>query len=148
MSVRGLCVDRDDVLDDSGWAWFIPLHDSTTSVGVVVNQERYRERCKAPPGTSMVERYREMLSHAPRLIDLIGSGTLVAKPSEGEPASANKLVRSASDFSYSAPAYAGNNFRIVGDAGGALHRADNTSLPDGCLQRSLTRSSRRASTSP
>ena len=139
---------RNDVLDDAGWAWFIPLHDSTTSVGIVVNQERYRERCKALPGTSTVERCREILSLAPCSIKLIGSGTMVATPSEDEPAGANKLVRSASDFSYSAPAYAGNKFRIVGDAGGTFHRADRTSLPDDCLQRSLTRSSRRASTSP
>ncbi|KAF8973166.1 hypothetical protein BDZ97DRAFT_1900957 [Flammula alnicola] len=52
--------------DESGWAWFIPLHNGTTSVGVVMNE---------------------------------------------------KIVKSASDFSYSAPSYAGSGYRIVGDAG-------------------------------
>lgn len=106
-------------LDDSGWAWFIPLHDGTTSIGVVVSQKRYQERCKTLPGSSTLARYQALLPLAPNLIRLVGRGTLVSKASsDGSQSSAEALVRSAADFSYSAPRYAGDSFRIVGDAGG------------------------------
>ena len=72
-----------------------------------------------PPGSSTVARYRAMLSLAPNLIRLLGCGTLISKPSsDGFRSPADTLVRSAADFSYSAPQYAGDSFRIVGDAGG------------------------------
>ncbi|KAF9243103.1 hypothetical protein BU15DRAFT_86521 [Melanogaster broomeanus] len=93
--------------DESGWAWFIPLHDGTTSIGVVMNQKLYNEN-----------RYQAFLSLAPNLTDLIGCGVLVSKPSvDGPLGSMDPLVRSTSDFSYSAPDYGGNSFRIIGDAG-------------------------------
>ncbi|KIJ65857.1 hypothetical protein HYDPIDRAFT_109904 [Hydnomerulius pinastri MD-312] len=104
--------------DDSGWAWSIPLHDGTTSIGVVMNQKLYNERTKALPGSSTATRYQSFLSLAPHVFNLIGDGVLVAKPSvDGPPGSLDPLVRSASDFSYSAPEYGGNSFRIIGDAG-------------------------------
>ncbi|KAK0504547.1 hypothetical protein EDD18DRAFT_1125355 [Armillaria luteobubalina] len=107
--------------DESGWAWFIPLHNGTTSVGVVMNQEVYNQKLKhptppspfpsasAPSGLNSdnATRYLASLSLAPHLVDLIGDkGMLV----EG-------TIAKASDYSYSAPSYAGNGFRIVGDAG-------------------------------
>ncbi|KAK0486022.1 FAD binding domain-containing protein [Armillaria novae-zelandiae] len=107
--------------DESGWAWFIPLHNGTTSVGVVMNQEVYNQKLKRPTSPSSfpsapapgdlnsdnTTRYLASLSLAPHLVDLIGDkGTLV----EG-------TIAKASDYSYSAPSYAGNGFRIVGDAG-------------------------------
>lgn len=114
---QNLCIDR--AIDDSGWAWFIPLHDGTTSVGVVVNQKQYQARLKMLPGSSTLARYQALLSLAPNLIHLIGCGTLTSKPSsDGARSPADALVRSAADFSYSAPQYAGDSFRIVGDAGG------------------------------
>ena len=71
------------------------------------------------PGCSTIARYQAMLSLAPNLIRLIGCGTLISKPSsDGSQSPADTLVRSAADFSYSAPQYAGDSFRIVGDAGG------------------------------
>ena len=39
-------------LDESGWAWFIPLHKGVTSVGVVVNKEIYTQRAKSRPERS------------------------------------------------------------------------------------------------
>ncbi|KIK78138.1 hypothetical protein PAXRUDRAFT_342290 [Paxillus rubicundulus Ve08.2h10] len=104
--------------DDSGWAWFIPLHDGTTSIGIVMHQELHNEKSKALHGSSTVSRYQAFLSLAPNLTELIGRGVLVSKLSvDGPPGSLDPLVRSASDFSYSAPEYGGNSFRIVGDAG-------------------------------
>ncbi|KAF8551969.1 FAD/NAD(P)-binding domain-containing protein [Imleria badia] len=120
----GLGTDREGapwfeaLTDDSGWAWFIPLHDGTTSIGVVVNQKRYLERWKGLPEASTLARYQALLSLAPNLICLIGCGTLISKPSSDcFGSSADALVRFAADFSYSASRYAGDTFRIVGDAG-------------------------------
>ena len=36
--------------DESGWAWFIPLHTGVTSVGVVVNKEVYTRRARSQSG--------------------------------------------------------------------------------------------------
>lgn len=58
--------------------------------------------------SSMTSRYLENIKLAPGLTDLITpSGRLVAGS-----------VKSASDFSYSAASYAGDGYRIIGDAGG------------------------------
>ncbi|KAF8160850.1 FAD binding domain-containing protein [Crassisporium funariophilum] len=107
--------------DESGWAWFIPLHNGTTSVGVVMNEKKYKAKCllPLPPSpfgdstaqysvdSTMVSRYLSNLSFAPGVVKLI---TRVGVLDE-------KSVKSASDFSYSSPSYAGNGYRIVGDAG-------------------------------
>ncbi|KAG2064894.1 FAD/NAD(P)-binding domain-containing protein [Suillus decipiens] len=104
--------------DESGWAWFIPLHDGTTSVGVVMNQEMYNERVRGLKGSSMEERYRLSATLAPGLIELLGSAELVQKEVVGgQPGQLEPLIRSASDFSYSASSYGGPGFRVVGDAG-------------------------------
>ncbi|KAG5636049.1 hypothetical protein H0H81_009245 [Sphagnurus paluster] len=105
------------VSDESGWAWFIPLHDGTTSVGVVMNQKCYNDLKDTPrphpirtfdtPTSSMVERYLSNLSFAPGLVKLLTPGGKMIQGS----------VKSASDYSYSAPSYAGNRYRIIGDAG-------------------------------
>ncbi|XP_006460852.1 hypothetical protein AGABI2DRAFT_221106 [Agaricus bisporus var. bisporus H97] len=105
--------------DESGWAWFIPLHNGTTSIGIVVNQKVYNAKADAlpsppfdgaqipnPDASSLTARYLSNLNFTPGVVRLIGEGKLV----EGS-------VKTASDFSYSAPAYAGPNYRIVGDAG-------------------------------
>lgn len=95
--------------DNTGWAWFIPLHNGQTSVGLIMNQESFAR--EAETGQSLVARYQTHLHLAPNLVKLIGDGTLVVKP--GEP-----IVRSAEDFSYQADRYAGDGYRIAGDAGG------------------------------
>ncbi|KAF9453992.1 FAD/NAD(P)-binding domain-containing protein [Macrolepiota fuliginosa MF-IS2] len=105
--------------DESGWAWFIPLHNGTTSVGIVVNQKYYNAKADTfPPApfdeaqtlnaaaSVLAARYLSNLALAPGVVRLVDQGKLV----EGS-------VKTASDFSYSAPSYAGPNYRIVGDAG-------------------------------
>ncbi|KAG9220643.1 hypothetical protein CCMSSC00406_0003742 [Pleurotus cornucopiae] len=97
--------------DETGWAWFIPLHNGTTSVGIVMNQKSHTDRTKQQVATgdgssTMTSRYLENILLAPGLVDLIGEGKMV-----------DGSVKSASDFSYSAPKYAGERYRIVGDAG-------------------------------
>ncbi|KAG2366746.1 hypothetical protein BDR07DRAFT_1395703 [Suillus spraguei] len=104
--------------DESGWAWFIPLHDGTTSVGVVMNQDMYNERVRALKGSSMEERYRLSAALAPGLVELLGPAKLVQKQVVGgQPGELEPLIRSASDYSYSASSYGGPGFRVVGDAG-------------------------------
>ncbi|KAG1860798.1 hypothetical protein F4604DRAFT_1789862 [Suillus subluteus] len=104
--------------DESGWAWFIPLHDGTTSIGVVMNQDMYNERVRALKGSSLEDRYRISTTLAPELIKLIGTGKMVQKEAHGgQPGQLDPLIRSASDFSYSASSYGGPGFRLVGDAG-------------------------------
>lgn len=108
--------------DESGWAWFIPLHNGTTSVGVVMDQKAYNEKLKQafppspfassqvpnPTGSNSVALYLCNLSLAPGIIKLITSAGYMIEGS----------VKSGSDYSYSASCYAGNHYRIVGDAGG------------------------------
>ncbi|KAG2136715.1 putative halogenase [Suillus clintonianus] len=102
--------------DESGWAWFIPLHDGSTSVGVVMDQESSNRKKKANRATSsgsesnLQTHYKEELNRAPGVLKLIGKGTL---RNDGKP----EAVKSASDFSYSASSYAGDHFRVAGDAG-------------------------------
>ncbi|KAG2036807.1 putative halogenase [Suillus americanus] len=102
--------------DESGWAWFIPLHDGSTSVGIVMDQESSSRKKMASRATSggsgpnLLAHYKEELSRAPGVLRLIGNGTL---RNDGTP----EAVKSASDFSYSAPSYAGDHFRLAGDSG-------------------------------
>ncbi|KAK0648450.1 hypothetical protein B0T16DRAFT_408212 [Cercophora newfieldiana] len=93
--------------DGSGWAWFIPLHDGTTSVGIVINQEvatRKKKEMGSPGGKAF---YLEMLKAVPRILGpMLKDATLVSDQ-----------IKAASDWSYSASSYASYNTRIVGDAG-------------------------------
>ncbi|KAJ3808325.1 FAD binding domain-containing protein [Lentinula aff. lateritia] len=125
--------------DESGWAWFIPLHNGKTSVGIVMNQEQYNAKAKSNSSSSdpqhecsLVGRYLVNLRLAPGVARLLCGKDVVLNGSDSEheiqtPIEEEILhqqaklepgsVRSASDFSYSAPNYAGKGFRIVGDAG-------------------------------
>ncbi|KAI0724125.1 FAD/NAD(P)-binding domain-containing protein [Fomitopsis betulina] len=148
--------------DESGWAWFIPLHNGLTSVGVVMAQKELGLRSRASSSASvsplmspaplfsapsafsgadggkmrprsqstlsartastLAERYRGFLQLAPGVQGLIGEGELVDVVGEGmgeqqDEAAAGRAVKSASDYSYCADVYAGEGWRIVGDAG-------------------------------
>lgn len=92
--------------EGSGWAWFIPLHDGTTSVGVVINQgiaTRKKKEMGSPGGKIF---YLEMLKVVPRILGpMFKDATLVSE------------IKVASDWWYSASSYASYNARILGDAG-------------------------------
>ena len=106
-------------IDGSGWAWFIPLHDGTVSVGIVMNQERSNAKKvadrEAGEDTSLVAHYLRQLPQTPSIVALLGGAKMVKKPDA-------PLISSASDYSYQATHYAGSRYRLVGDAGG--ERAD------------------------
>ncbi len=126
--------------DESGWAWFIPLHKGLTSVGIVMDQKQLgirsrasssasgspslgssvrRDTLSARTSSTLAERYLSFLELAPGVLDLIGDGELVSlKTDEDQDDDADTPVaRSASDYSYSASHYAGPGWRLVGDAG-------------------------------
>jgi len=113
-------------IDESGWAWFIPINNGSTSIGLVRNQKMFNEEGKNfvydpneiafdsgavpnPSNSTSTSRYITALSKlAPGIVQLITENGYMVEDS----------VKSASDYSYSAPAYAGPGFRLAGDAGG------------------------------
>lgn len=92
--------------DHSGWCWAIPLHDGTLSVGIVMRQDLSVARKKSLNSPSMVEFYKDCLTMSPEINARLAEAEL-----------ASPTIKAASDWSYSASAYAGPNFRLVGDAG-------------------------------
>ncbi|KAJ6454553.1 putative halogenase [Mycena vitilis] len=91
--------------DETGWCWFIPLHNGTVSVGVVLTEESSISKKRALPSGSLVTaHYLSQLKLAPAIIRLLGNGELVSE------------IKSAGDYSYSATNYAGPRYRLVGDA--------------------------------
>ena len=102
--------------DESGWAWFIPLHNDTVSVGVVLHQDFYSRKRKElrenSDDSSLEALYHATLdNYATDIKALLGEG----EPQESEDGTS---VKQASDFSYNAPRHAGPRYRVVGDAGG------------------------------
>ncbi|KAL4954430.1 FAD/NAD(P)-binding domain-containing protein [Aspergillus filifer] len=92
--------------DESGWAWFIPLHNGTTSVGIVRNQEIAKEK-KAAAG-NVDAYYEESFIVAPMLSGLLHQNGKAERVSP---------IQTASDYSYSSTTYSIPYARIVGDAG-------------------------------
>lgn len=93
------------VLDGTGWAWFIPLHNGTTSVGLVMQHTSFTAKKKAMESPSTREFFMQYVHDAPMISELLENAKLVSD------------VKSATDWSYSAPTYASPYIRIVGDAG-------------------------------
>lgn len=86
---------------------------------------RSQSTLSARTASTLAERYRGFLQLAPGVQGLIGEGELVDVVGEGmgeqqDEAAAGRAVKSASDYSYCADVYAGEGWRIVGDAGGRL----------------------------
>ncbi|KAK7028532.1 Sulochrin halogenase [Favolaschia claudopus] len=99
--------------DESGWAWFIPLHIGT-SVGVVMKQDKSdakRAAAKeAGEDSSLYGHYMRALECAPNVKAMLSEAQIIEKD--------GKLsVNTASDYSYHADSYAGPHYRLVGDAG-------------------------------
>ncbi|KAJ7138574.1 putative halogenase [Mycena filopes] len=93
------------LVDESGWVWFIPLHNGTTSVGIVLNEENSRvKKSKYSGPDAAKQHYLAEIQRAPNAVKLMGDAVLVSE------------VKSAGDYSYSSGAYAGPGFRVAGDA--------------------------------
>lgn len=88
-----------------GWAWYIPLHDGTTSVGAVV----HRDVVRAEPGKGKVavERiYRRALDGVGEFGRLMDGAEQVSE------------IRSIRDWSYRRKRFWGPGYVLVGDAAG------------------------------
>ncbi|KID93747.1 Tryptophan halogenase, partial [Metarhizium majus ARSEF 297] len=95
-----------EALDDgSGWAWFMPLHDGTRSVGIVQDQKMATEKKHELGRPPTLDFYKQCLEMAPRISKLLSQAELIPH------------VRAASDWSYTASTYHLPNARICGDAG-------------------------------
>lgn len=96
-----------EVLDDaSGWVWTIPLHDGTTSVGIVRRQDLNLAHRRSLDSPSDQEFYREVLKRSSIINETMMQDAEVVTE-----------IKTASDYSYSASAYSSPYVRIVGDAG-------------------------------
>jgi len=95
--------------DKKGWAWFIPLNDGTTSVGFVTHQNTSVERRSkvGPDGKkpTITEHYADMFQYAPHVKEFLKEGEMIPG-----------TTHSASDYSYWAAGYAGDHYRLCGDA--------------------------------
>jgi flavine halogenase len=105
--------------DESGWNWFIPLHNGTTSVSVVMKEtsrtwrKEATKRANQNVAPTPKQHYLDCLQLSPGLIDHLGDAKLV----EVGP---RPVVQNASDFSYNAPTYSGDRYHLIGDAAGEL----------------------------
>lgn len=82
----------------------------------VTIQKKAALREKNPEAYTLQAHYLDQLQHAPYLRDiLLKDATFRTDGGEGG-------VKSASDFSYSAKFYAGDHYRLVGDAAGMTYR--------------------------
>jgi hypothetical protein len=85
-----------------------------------------KKKSQFPSKNSLVEFYLEALNGAPEVKSLVGEGIMSNIASDG----GLPAVITASDYSYSASSYAGENYRIVGDAGGKFYISRPHSLND------------------
>lgn len=88
------------------------------SVGFVMDmevtiQKKAALREKNPDAYSLKAHYLDQMQYAPGVQELLKDATFREDGGEGG-------VKSASDFSYSANYYAGDHYRLVGDAAGML----------------------------
>lgn len=92
--------------DGAGWCWTIPLHNGTVSVGAVMRKDLFSEKKKSlGDNATNTQIMAECMKLCPTIGELLAPAELVSD------------IKQATDYSYSATAYAGPNFRIVGDAG-------------------------------
>lgn len=101
-------IDVNSYIDASGWGWFIPLHNGTTSIGIVQNQDQATAKKRELGSPSTKDFYLSSLDLIPgikKICENGGKGALVSD------------IKAASDWSYSASHYAFPYARLAGDAG-------------------------------
>lgn len=99
--------------DETGWCWYIPLHNGTISVGVVINEAENTRKRKAlrekSPDSTLKDYYLTQVKLATTITTMLEKAVLVSPE-----------IKSASDYSYSATKKSGPGFRLVGDAAGTV----------------------------
>ncbi|WP_029057908.1 NAD(P)/FAD-dependent oxidoreductase [Stappia stellulata] len=86
---------------EAGWIWFIPLHDGTVSVGLVLTHDHLRKERAA--GRSNEEIYDRTLQENPE------AKIILAKAERRE-------VRMETDYSYTSDRFSGPGYFMCGDA--------------------------------
>jgi len=90
---------------DDGWLWHIPLHDGTTSVGLVLHKTIFKE--KRQQGLTPEQIYMAAIQDSPLISGLLKNATLET----------TKGFHAEQDYSYMADALSGPGYFITGDAG-------------------------------
>jgi halogenation protein CepH len=89
---------------DSGWFWYIPLSDTTTSVGAVVNSELASAIRGDPEGM-----LHKLIGECPRIADMLAGAERITDGEYGR-------VRIRKDYSYYNSRFWRPGFALVGDA--------------------------------
>jgi FAD-dependent halogenase len=100
-----------------GWFWFIPLHDGTTSVGAVVDAQRFAG--SAAGDTEGL--YRRLIDACPAVAERLREGRLVSP------------VRIIRDYSYSSRSFHGPGYLLAGDAACFIDPVFSTGVHLACL---------------
>lgn len=85
----------------NGWIWAIPLHDGSTSVGVVLHKTALKDLRKE---CALDDIYHEALAASPIVSNIVGPGELVGP------------LKVETDYSYVAESFSGPGYYMVGDA--------------------------------
>lgn len=93
--------------DGSGWIWYIPLHNGTVSVGVVIHRDVF-SRMKNECGGDVEKTFDAALTLCPDVTRLLASATCVNDTHVWQ------------DYSYVARKFSGPHFRLAGDAAGFI----------------------------
>lgn len=105
--------------DGSGWAWVIPLHDGSESVGVVIHKDRYaalKKELKEPEAI-----FHRQLSLAPDSTALLAGAQPVTE------------TRVWQDYSYCASSFGGPGYRLAGDSAGFIDPFFSSGVHLACL---------------
>lgn len=98
--------------EDAGWFWMIPISSELTSVGVVLPQRIFKPLSGTAPDALLAK----LIAATPAVAHLMTA------------AERRWPVRVERDFSYSASAYAGDRWIVVGDAGSFLDPVFSTGV--------------------
>lgn len=88
-----------------GWTWTIPLHDGTTSVGLVVHEDYFQERKKT---ASVEEIFLDGIDRSPLAREAVAPAERVSE------------IRVEGDYSYLSQVLAGPGYFLAGDAAAFL----------------------------
>ncbi len=100
-----------------GWFWFIPLHDGTTSVGAVVDAQRFAAESAGDPAAL----YRRLIGDCAPVRERLRAAEMV---------SAVRVIR---DYSYSSRRFHGPGYVLVGDAACFIDPVFSTGVHLACL---------------
>ena len=85
-----------------GWVWAIPLHNGTTSVGVVMHKTRFKERRQQ--GDTVEQIYQSSIDNCELVSGLLANAECVTE------------IKAEQDYSYLADRLTGPGYYLIGDA--------------------------------